>query len=294
MFLSNLAKSEVAELFLKMACYVAISEGDFSEFEKSVDWENMTDWKLGDFYTKFIDAGFSEIERKKLQVLIYDIKSGLGEYDHINSVDMFISEIKEEIRVASEKFLDSIKENKDLNKKIMLSMIEAGADVTSVKDAAIKAALLIIPETKEAVLTSMMLSLSSNKQATLSLPAIMKMKRSGRSEILVSLVSAMAPSVAMAAAARTGLREAKEVEEEISKSEKNPILDMLTLTQKKTMVFELVGMGNVDEKMGHIERALVEAACYVLGVEKDFIEDSEEAIKSIISATTEALELINE
>ena len=82
MFLSNLAKSEVAELFLKMACYVAISEGDFSEFEKSVDWENMTDWKLGDFYTKFIDAGFSEIERKKLQVLIYDIKSGLGEYDH--------------------------------------------------------------------------------------------------------------------------------------------------------------------------------------------------------------------
>ena len=84
------------------------------------------------------------------------------------------------------------------------------------------------------------------------------------------------------------------MEEEISKSEKNPILDMLTLTQKKTMVFELVGMGNVDEKMGHIERALVEAACYVLGVEKDFIEDSEEAIKSIISATTEALELINE
>lgn len=257
MFLGNLKNSEAADLFLKMACYVAMSEGDFSEFEESIDWQNMGNWELDDFYSKFIDAGFSENEKKKVNLLRYDIKSGLVGYDGVSDIDYFISEIKSEVRVASEKFIESIKDNKELNKKIMISMMEAGADISSVNDATTKAALLVIPEIKKTVLESMMLSLT--------------MKKNMAGFLMMSPF--------------TGQK---------AESERNPIIDSLTLTQKKTMIFELVGMGNVDEEMGDLERVMVEAACDVLGVEKDFIEDAEGVIKMIMSATDEALELINE
>lgn len=254
MFLGNIKKREPAELFLKMACYVAMSEGDFSDLGQSINWKDMTSSQLDDFYIKFIDSGFSEIERQKIKTLTYDIKSGMSEDDRIDDLDRFFWKIKEEINSTSEKFLKSIKEDKELNKKIMLSMVESGADISSIDDNTTKASLLVIPETRESILESIVRSFSFKEEN--------RFRRS--------------------------------IQRSNDEKEKNPALESLTLTQRKTMVFELVGMGNVDEEMGSLERVLVESACEVLGVEKDFIADAEEAIKDIMAATSEALELINE
>lgn len=254
MFLSNIKRRESAELFLKMACYVAMSEGDFSDLSLAINWQGMSDSELDDFYIKFIDAGFSEIERNKLKVLTYDIKSGMGSDDRIDDLDSLLWSIKREIKMSSDKFIESIKEDKDLNKIIMSSMVEFGADLSSISDNLIKASLLSIPESRGLVLKSMMMSLSF-KEAS-SIAGILRARR--------------------------------------NPGEANPAIENLTLTQKKTMIFELIGMGNTDQDMTGFERAMVESACDVLGVEKDFIEDAEDAIKSIMSSTSEALELINE